>query len=407
MAAALLMLGNTLQMALREVRRNTMRSGLTTLGIVIGVAAVIALVTLGEGASRKVKNDISSMGVNMLTLYPGAMRRGPTSSAAEPLSLADAMAIESEVSEIGAVAPAASRNLLAVFGNRNWNTSVQGVTNAYFEVRNLEIQGGRTFSDAELAGGTPVCILGATVQRELFGREDPLGSAVRLGRLSCTVVGVTRGKGSSTFGNDQDDFVLLPLAVFQRRIAGNNDIGTIAISAVSEDATKKVQAQIEALMRERRRIAPGQADDFTVNDMKEISDALTSITAALTALLGAVGAVSLLVGGIGIMNIMLVSVTERTREIGIRLAIGARGHEVLLQFLVEAVVLCVIGGVLGMILGLVGSYFAGKSLGFPFVLLPEVVLIAFLFSACVGVAFGYLPARKAARLNPIEALRHE
>jgi putative ABC transport system permease protein len=335
------------------------------------------------------------------------MRRGPTSSAAEPLSLADAIAIESEVSEISGVAPAASRNLLAVFGNKNWNTSVQGVTNAYVEVRNLEIQTGRTFSDAELAGGTPVCVLGATVQRELFGREDALGSAVRLGRLSCTVVGVTRSKGSSTFGNDQDDFVLLPLAVFQRRIAGNNDIGTIAVSAVSEGATRKVQAQIETLMRERRRIAPGQADDFTVNDMKEISDALTSITAALTALLGAVAAVSLLVGGIGIMNIMLVSVTERTREIGIRLAIGARGHEVLLQFLVESVVLCVIGGVLGMVLGLVGSYFAGRALGFPFVLLPQVVLIAFLFSACVGIAFGYLPARKAAGLNPIEALRHE
>jgi putative ABC transport system permease protein len=401
------MLGNTLLMALREVRRNTLRSGLTTLGIVIGVAAVIALVTLGEGASRKVRNDITSMGVNMLTLFPGAMRRGPTSTIAEPLSLADAAAIEAEVSDISAVAPASSRNLLAVFGNKNWNTSVQGVTNAYLEVRNLAFESGRAFSDTELAGGSAVCILGPKVQEELFGREDSFGSAVRVGRLSCTVVGVTKSKGASTFGSDQDDFVLLPLPVFQRRIAGNNNIGTIAISAVSEASTKKVQAQIETLMRERRRIAPGQLDDFTVTDMKEISDALASITAALTALLGAVAAVSLLVGGIGIMNIMLVSVTERTREIGIRLAIGARAHEVLLQFLVEAVVLCLIGGVLGMVLGLVGSYFAGDALGFPFVLLPEVVLIAFLFSACVGIAFGYLPARKAARLNPIEALRHE
>jgi putative ABC transport system permease protein len=401
------MLGNTLHMALREVRRNTLRSGLTTLGIVIGVAAVIALVTLGEGASRKVKNDITSMGVNMLTLYPGVMRRGPTSSAAEPLSLADAIAIESEVSEISGVAPAASRNLLAVFGNKNWNTSVQGVTNAYVEVRNLEIQTGRTFSDAELAGGTPVCVLGATVQRELFGREDALGSAVRLGRLSCTVVGVTRSKGSSTFGNDQDDFVLLPLAVFQRRIAGNNDITTIYVSAAPGRSTALVQSQIEALVRERRRVTNPAEDDFTVRDMAEIAATMASTTGALAALLGAIAGVSLLVGGIGIMNIMLVSVTERTREIGLRMAIGARGRDVLLQFLVEAVVLSLFGGSIGIALGLGMSKGVTAWMTWPTKVSAESVAVAFVFAAVTGVFFGFYPARKAAALDPIDALRFE
>jgi len=407
MGSTWLMLGNTFLMALREIRRNTLRSSLTALGIVIGVGAVIALVTLGEGATQKVTADISGMGVNMLTLFPGTERRGPTSSGAAPLTLDDARAIERDVSSVASVAPSSGRAALAVYANKNWNTMITGTTNAYFAVRGIDIDRGRMFSDAELAGGLPACVLGTTVEHQLFGHQDPLGAQIRLGRVSCLVVGVTVAKGQSTFGMDQDDFILMPLPAFQRRIAGNNDVGAIGVSAIDKDHTTKAKQQITALMRERRRIAPGQADDFTVRDTREIVETLQTVTGVLTALLGAVAAVSLLVGGIGIMNIMLVSVTERTREIGIRLAIGARGREVLLQFLVEAVVLCMFGGIFGMILGLGGAYAIGRAIDLPFTFLPQVVLIAVAFSACVGVAFGFFPARKAASLNPIEALRHE
>jgi putative ABC transport system permease protein len=407
MSALLRMLGSTVLMAFREIRRNTLRSALTMLGIVIGVAAVIALVTLGRGASEKVTAEISNMGVNMLTITPGAQRRGPSSVTAAPLTLDDARALSREVTSLAAVAPTSSRAVLSVFANKSWNTSVMGTTNEYFTVRNTRLDTGRMFSDVELSGGQPVCVIGATVRRELFGADSPLGSSIRLGRVSCLVIGTTRAKGQSTFGMDQDDYVLMPLAAFQRRIAGNADVGAIAVSTISESQTNRAKQQISALMRERRRVAEGQLDDFSVHDTREIVQTLQTITGVLTALLGAVAAVSLIVGGIGIMNIMLVSVTERTREIGIRLAIGARSYEVMLQFLVESIVLCVLGGILGMLLGLGGSYAVGRYIDIPFTFLPEVVVIAVLFSGCVGVAFGFFPARKAARLNPIEALRHE
>jgi putative ABC transport system permease protein len=401
------MLLTTVLMALREIRRNTLRSVLTMLGIVIGVAAVIALVTLGRGASAKVTNEVSSMGVNMLTIMPGAQRRGPSNVTAAPLTLEDVKALAREVNVLSAVAPTSSRGVLSVYANRSWNTSVMGTTNEYFSVRNTQIDLGRIFADVEVSGGQPVCVIGATVRRELFGADSPLGASIRLGKVTCLVIGLTRAKGQSTFGMDMDDYILMPLAAFQRRIAGNRDVGAIAVSVVDESQTNRAKQQISALLRERRRVADGQVDDFTVHDTREIVQTLQTVTGVLTALLGAVAAVSLIVGGIGIMNIMLVSVTERTREIGIRLAIGARTYEVMLQFLVEAIVLCVLGGILGMILGLGGSYFAGQAMGVPFTFLPEVVLLSVLFSGVVGVLFGFLPARKAARLNPIEALRHE
>jgi putative ABC transport system permease protein len=402
-----LTLGNTLLMSLREIRRNTLRSSLTTLGIVIGVAAVIALMTLGDGASRRVTSEISGMGVNMLSVTPGAQRRGPTLVSATPLTLDDALAIERSVKTVAAVAPSVSREALAVYANKNWNTLVTGSTNAYFSVRALELESGRVFSDVELSGGSPACVIGATVRRELFGRQDPLGASIRVARLSCRVVGTVVSKGQSTFGMDQDDFIIMPLAGFQRRVLGARTISSIAVSAIDESQITKTKSQLVGLMRQRRRLADGEVDDFEVRDTREIVKTLQNVTGVLTALLTAVAAVSLIVGGIGIMNIMLVSVTERTREIGIRLAIGARGREVLLQFLVEAVVLSVLGGCLGVIIGLMGSYFAGQALGFEFRLLPEAVLLAVTFSAAVGVAFGFFPARKAARLNPIDALRHE
>jgi putative ABC transport system permease protein len=401
------MLWTTLQMALREIRRNTMRSILTMLGVVIGVGAVIALVTIGQGTTNKVTADIGKLGKNLLMVQQGSSRRGGAAVQAAPLTMDDAQAIERDVNGVAAVAPSAGSSALVVNGNKNVRTQIAGSTNEYFDVRGYKLTLGRTFTDGELLGGRAVCVLGATTKQTLFGASDPIGASIRIDRVACEVIGVLEAKGQSGLGMDQDDLLVMPLKAFQRRIAGNRDIGTIFVSAEEGRSTAVVKSQIEALMRQRRRITRGAEDDFSVRDMKEIAETFASVTGALTALLGAIAAVSLLVGGIGIMNIMLVSVTERTREIGIRMAIGARGREVLLQFLVEAVVLSTMGGMIGMMLGLGGSFAALRALGMPFTVVPEVIAVAFLFSAMVGVCFGFLPARKAARLNPIEALRHE
>jgi len=401
------MLWNTLLMSLREIRRNTLRSVLTTLGVIIGVAAVIAMVHLGEGATRRITNDISSLGRNLLFVFPGAGRRTATVVSAPPFDIADARAIAEEVSGVAGAAPSAGGAGLAVFGNKNWRTGITGTTNDYFRVREWGLAGGRLFLESEELAGSAVCVLGATPRRELFGTADPLGATLRVGAISCEVVGMLEEKGRSTFGDDQDDFIAVPIAMFHRRIAGNQDVGVIFVSAVSPEATTEAQRGIDALLRQRRRIVDGADSDFLVRDTKEITELASTATGVLTALLGAIASVSLLVGGIGIMNIMLVSVTERTREIGIRLAIGARAREVLLQFLVEATVLSTLGGLVGIALGLGGSYLAAKPLGLPFVLVPEIVVVAFVFSAAVGVGFGFFPARKAARLNPIDALRYE
>jgi putative ABC transport system permease protein len=386
-----------------------MRSSLTVLGIVIGVAAVITMVTLGGGTTAQVKEEISSLGSNMLQVRPGQHRRGPggTRSQAAMFEIKDAEAIIREISGLEAVAPAVSTNMQAIAGNKNWSTTVMGSTNVFLQVRDWTLESGRLFTDAEMLSGKAACILGTTVRNELFGNADPLGATVRLQKLSCQVVGVLESKGQSSFGGDQDDFVLIPVRTFQRRIAGNNDISIIYISAQDGISTTEVQESVERLMRERRRVTAGEDDDFHVRDMQEIVSTLTSTTRILTVLLGAVAAVSLLVGGIGIMNIMLVSVTERTREIGIRLAIGALEREVLMQFLIEAVVLSSFGGLFGIIVGLIASSVGAYILGMPFILNSEIIVIAFLFSAAVGVIFGFFPAQKAARLDPIDALRHE
>jgi putative ABC transport system permease protein len=401
------MFGSALLMALREVRRNALRSFLTMLGVVIGVGAVIVLVTLGEGASAKVRADIAKLGENLLIVSSGAQRRGPSSTPARPFERSDAEAVAREISGLAGLAPAASRQMLVVYGNRNWRTQVTGSTEAYLAVRGYAVASGRSFAPGEVSGGRAVCLIGQTVREELFGTQDPLGEAVRLGRTPCEVIGTLSEKGEAGMGQDQDDLIVLPLLAYQRRIAGNTDINTIYVSAARGRPTALVQSQVESLLRERRRVGEGSEDDFAVRDMAEIAATMASATGALAALLGAIAAVSLLVGGIGIMNIMLVSVTERTREIGIRLSIGALPREVLLQFLVEASVLSSIGGVLGIVLGLAGSALAARGLSVPFLIVPRILVIAFVFSAVVGVLFGLLPARRAARLNPIEALRHE
>ncbi len=402
-----MMLWNALLLALREIRRNVLRSVLTTLGIVIGVAAVITMVTIGGGATAQVTQQIASLGTNLLIIRPGQRLGMGQRDAAPPFKLEDAAAIAREVPSIAAVAPSASQSATAIAGNANWSTVAYGVDNRYLAVRNLAIQEGRQFSDGDLRAGRAVCILGATVRKELFGSQNPLGGNIRLGKITCQVIGLLEAKGQSTMGRDQDDIILLPLRTFQRRIAGNQEISLIQVSVRDGIATEKAQNDLERLMRERRRIAPGKDDDFQIRDMKEIAQMLTGTTRILTSLLGAVAAVSLLVGGIGIMNIMLVSVTERTREIGIRLAIGALEREVLLQFLVEAVVLSSFGGMAGILLALVASLGMSRLLEVPFILNPGIIVLAFFFSAAVGVIFGFFPARKAAQLDPIEALRHE
>ncbi len=401
------MLGSMLRLALLAIRRNPLRSSLTVLGIVIGVGAVITMVTIGAGATAKVSTDLSQLGTNLLLVRPGQGMMGPggARSEAPPFEYADAVAIAREVPGVAAVAPNASRPVQAIAGSRNRSTTATGSTAAFLAVRDWSLASGRPFSDGEERAGKAVCLLGATVRRDLFGAQDPLGERVRLGQVSCAVIGTLAAKGESTFGMDQDDFVLVPLRFLQRRLAGNQDVSVIQVSAAAGVSTRKVQADLERLLRERRRVRGD--DDFNVRDMKEIATAVAGTTQVMTALLGTVAAVSLLVGGIGIMNIMLVSVTERTREIGIRLSIGALERDVLLQFLVEAVALSSVGGVLGIAVGLAGAAAGVRALGVPFVFQPGIVLVAFGFSAAVGVIFGWFPARQAARLDPIEALRHE
>jgi putative ABC transport system permease protein len=401
------MFWNALLLALREIRRNVLRSVLTILGIVIGVAAVIIMVTLGDGATRQVTTQIESLGSNLLMIRMGQHMGPGQSSNAPPFSLDDAVAVGRDVPTVRAVSPSASQSLTAIAGNNNWSTAVTGTDNAFFTVRNWVLETGRLFTDSDLSGGRAVCVIGSTVRKELFGSQDPIGEKIRLKTLACQVIGLLKTKGQSSMGSDQDDLVVMPLRTFQRRVSGNQEITLIQVSIQDGESTERAKSDLERLMRERRHILPSEQDNFSVRDMKEIATMLTGTTQMLTALLTAVAAVSLLVGGIGIMNIMLVSVTERTREIGIRLAIGALEREVLLQFLVEAVALSSLGGLIGILLAIGASIGLAGVLQVPFVFNGGIVLIAFFFSAAVGVIFGYFPARRAARLDPIEALRRE
>lgn len=403
------MLWNMLLLALREIRRNIMRSSLTILGIVIGVAAVIIMITLGQGTTARVAADIAALGQNLLIIEPGVLQEslGGVISEASPFDENDVEAIKKEISNIIAVAGSASRPMLAVYGSKKKSTAVTGTDSEFFTIKNWLVDHGRVFNEAELRGGKSVCILGTSVYKALFGSQDPIGASIRLGKLSCEVIGVLKAKGQSMAGVDQDDLVVMPLHAYQKRIAGNRDVSVIYVSAASSEVTGEVKGSIESLLRERRRLRQDAENDFEVFDLVEIARTTADSIRVLTIMLGAIAAVSLLVGGIGIMNIMLVSVTERTREIGIRLAIGARGGEVLIQFLVEAILLASFGGFAGIFLGFIGSAIAAYFMEIPFVPNLIVVIIAFTFSGAVGILFGYFPAQKAARLNPIDALRYE
>jgi putative ABC transport system permease protein len=400
------MLWNSLLLALRAIRRNLMRSLLCILGIVIGVSAVITMVTLGNGATQAVSDQISSLGSNLVIVMPG-QRFGPGMGSAPSFKLADAEAIRNQIGSLQAVAPVSSTSVTAVRMAENWSTTATGTANDYFTAGNWKLASGRTFTVAEERGGKAVCVLGETVRKKLFGSENPVGSEIRIGQFACEVIGLLKSKGQSAMGSDQDDVVVLPLRTVQRRLTGSEDVNSIMVSVAEGRSTDKVKDQITSLMRERRKIGESEDDNFRVMDTKQIAETLTGTTRIMTLLLGAVAAVSMLVGGIGIMNIMLVSVTERTREIGIRLAIGAFEREVLLQFLIEAVALSSFGGLIGIVVATVASAGLAGAMQVPFLFNPAVNMSSFAFSAAIGVMFGYLPARNAARLDPIEALRHE
>ncbi len=398
---------NTLLLALRSIRRNLMRSFLTVLGIVIGVSAVITMVTLGNGATQAIQSQIAGLGTNLLQLRPG-QRMGPGGGSGGPaFEVADAEAIASQIGGVAAVAPESRTGATLVANGRNWSSLVTGSTNDWLQIGNWSVASGREFSSDELRAGSAVCLIGETVRRELFGSQEALGEALRVKQISCTIIGVLGAKGQGAFGNDQDDMVLVPIQTMQRRLTGNTRVNTVLISMAEGSDAERVKSSLTQLMRERRKLASGDEDNFNVLDTKQLGETLSGTTRILTTLLGAVAAVSLLVGGIGIMNIMLVSVTERTREIGLRLAIGALEREVLMQFLIEAVVLAAIGGLIGIVLATGASIGLSRLMDVPYVFNPGVNLLSFLFSAGIGVVFGYFPARRAARLDPIDALRHE
>ncbi|WP_019515548.1 ABC transporter permease [Sphingomonas sp. Mn802worker] len=402
------MLGTTFVLALRSIRRHLLRSFLTTLGIIIGVAAVVTMVTLGKATTAQVQQNISSLGTNILQVRPGqGFGRGGGGPRPPDFKPEDVSAIANQIAGVSAVAPQAQSTATAIYDGANWSTTINGTTAAYFQVQPWPLAAGRMWTRQEESAGKAVCIIGNTVKQNLFRTGDAVGQRFRIGNVSCDVIGVLSTRGQAGFGGDQDDVVIMPIKTVQRRFTGTRDIRLMLVGVDQAYSTATVQAGITDLLRERRTITAGKDDDFNIFDTKQISDTLSSTTTLLTRIVTAVAGISLVVGGIGIMNIMLVSVTERTREIGIRLAIGAVASEVLLQFLVEAVVLSMLGGVIGLLLAQLAIGALSALGGLPYLFVPEINAIAFGISAVIGVVFGYFPARRAAALNPIDALRHE
>ena len=402
------MLGTTFILAIRSIRRHLLRSFLTVLGIVIGVAAVVAMVTLGKATTLQVQKSIASLGTNVLQIRPGqGFGRGGGGPRPPDFDPQDVEAIGKQITGVTAVAPQAQSTGTAIYEGANWSTTINGTTNGYFQVQPWALTSGRYFTPVEEESGKAVCIIGSTVYTNLYKTAPALGTRMRISGISCDVVGILTTKGQSGFGGDQDDVVIMPIKAVQRRMTGNTDVRLILVGVDEAYSTAQVQASITDLLRERRHITGGKDDDFNIFDTKQISDTLNSTTTLLTNIVTAVAGISLIVGGIGIMNIMLVSVTERTREIGIRLAIGAVANEVLLQFLVEAVVLSCLGGLIGLVLGQLAVILLSVLGQLPFIFDVQINVIAFLISGAIGVVFGFFPARRAASLNPIDALRHE
>jgi len=401
------MFGTTLVLALQSIRRHLLRSFLTILGIIIGVGAVVTMVTLGKATTSAVQASISALGTNVLQVRPGqGFGRGGGGPRPPDFKPEDVTAVATQVAGVTAVAPQASSTATAIYEGANWSTTINGTTSAFLTVQPWPLVAGRYWTQAEEDAGKAVCLIGNTVRQNLFRGGDAVGSRMRIGAISCDVIGTLSTRGQGGFG-DQDDVVVMPIKTVQRRFTGSRDIRLMLVGTDQAYSTAAVQAGITDLLRERRNITGGKDDDFNIFDTKQISDTLTGTTTLLTRIVAAVAGISLVVGGIGIMNIMLVSVTERTREIGIRLAIGAVAREVLTQFLVEAVALSMLGGIIGLLLAQLVILALVPIMQVPWTFDPQINVVAFAISAVIGVVFGYFPARRAAALNPIDALRHE
>lgn len=402
---------NTLKIAMNALRRNKFRAFLTMLGIIIGVASVIAMLAIGQGSKESIQNQMSDMGTNLIFAMPGSEQRGGVrmgNSDAQSMKLSDIEAIERECPAISAVSPQVSSAGQLVYGNQNWPSSVYGVNAQYLDIRKYKLESGRIFSDREIKTYAKVCIIGQTIIENLFGNgNDPIGQTIRFNNIPFKVIGILEEKGENGMGQDQDDLMLSPYTTVQKRILSITHIQGIFASAAAEDLNELAIEQLSETLRRTHKIKENEEDDFRVMSQSELVQTFTSISDMMTALLGAISGISLLVGGIGIMNIMYVSVTERTKEIGLRLSVGGRGNDIMMQFLVESILLSVAGGILGILLGILSTYLVASFMNWPVVIMTSAVLFSFLVCSAIGIFFGWYPARKAASLNPIDALRYE
>lgn len=402
---------NLIKIALNALRRNKTRSFLTMLGIIIGVASVIAMVAIGQGSKKSIQDQVSSMGSNMLFVTPGSQARGGVqmgNTSSKSLTLEDVEAIKAQSTAIGKISPEVRSSGQAIYGNKNTPTSIYGTNNDYLDIRKVSVKSGRSFTEREIRSAAKVCLIGKTVITNLFGENvDPVGKTIRFNKIPIKIIGVLAEKGQSTFGQDQDDLIIAPYTTVQKRILAITSIQGIYASAISEQKALLAQSEMEDALRVQHKIKDGEENDFEVRSQDELIKTFSSISDALTILLGAIAGISLLVGGIGIMNIMYVSVTERTREIGLRMSIGGKGSDILLQFLTESIMLSVIGGLIGILLGLGAANAVSSVMNWPVVIMPQAVMMSFFVCTVIGVFFGWYPARKAANLDPIDALRYE
>jgi putative ABC transport system permease protein len=402
---------NTIKIATNALNRNKFRSALTMLGIIIGVGSVIGMLSIGEGSKKSIREQISGMGSNMIFVMPGSQQRGGAmmgNANAKSLTLKDVEKLQKESLYLSAVSPQVSSSGQAINGNKNLPTSITGANEKFLEIRKYELKDGRMFNEQEINSLAKVCIIGKTVADTLFGKKvDPVGQTIRFSNIPFRIIGLLKEKGQNSMGQDQDNMIVAPYSTVQRRILAITHIQTIFASAVSEEKSASAIAEIRTILRKQHKLKEGDDDDFTVRSQAELIQTLSSVSDMLTMLLGAIAGISLLVGGIGIMNIMFVSVTERTREIGLRMAVGGRGRDILIQFLIEAVLLSVMGGIIGILLGLLISYVAANLLNFPLVIMTQAIFVSFLVCSAIGIFFGWYPAKKAANLNPIDAIRYE
>jgi len=402
---------NLFKISWGALMRNKFRAFLTMLGIIIGVASVIAMLAIGQGSKKSIQDQMSSMGSNLVFVVPGAQQRGGAmmgNSNTQTLTLGDVKAVKEQAKFISAVSPEVRSSGQAVFGNSNWPTSIFGTDIDYLSIKKIEVKSGRMFTEKEISSMAKVCLVGETVIEKLFGEgADPIGQTIRFKNLPFKVIGILGEKGNNSFGQDQDDLLMAPYTTVQKRILAIEHIQGIYTSSVSEEKTSEAITELETILRKQHKISNSEDDDFRVMSQSELVKTFSSISDILTALLGAISGISLLVGGIGIMNIMYVSVTERTREIGLRMSIGGKGRDILMQFLIESTMLSVMGGVIGILLGYAASALVGSMMGWPVSVMTNSVVLAFLVCSAIGIFFGWYPARKAANLNPIDALRYE